>query len=241
MSPDNLTMVVPSRGRPDNAVKVIDAWHDTGAFGVGRLIFAIDADDPQVGAYPKASPMGVETWVEPTWLSMVDKLNRVALFLARAEDPPYAVGFAGDDHLPRSPGWAQQIIAALRDQGSGIAYGDDRMHGRRLSTWWVTTTDIVAALGRMVPAPVEHLYSDTSVMVLGQKAGCLTYVPGAVLEHVHPFASKTGWDQQYLRVNRPEQYHNDRAAYCAWLDKGLAADVATIRALREPADLTSNQ
>ncbi len=39
---------------------------------------------------------------------------------------------------------------------------------------------------------------------LGTAAGCLTYLPDAIVEHLHPSAGKAALDEGYGRVNAPE-------------------------------------
>lgn len=228
-------VIVPSRGRPESVARVVEAWHATGAFGSADLLFAIDGDDPYSGAYLASVPSGTAGLVAlPQWKPMVRKLNEVAV---ERVNEYFALGFAGDDHLPRTPGWAGRYVDALYELGTGIVYGDDLIQREQLPTQWAMTADIVRALGRMVPADVEHLYCDNAVADLGRCAGCLRYLPDVVVEHVHPIAGKAPMDLGYVRVNRPEQYRRDGAAYQRWVAEQLETDAATVRALRaQPVD-----
>jgi len=238
----DLLVIVPSRGRPESLARVATAWHRTGAFADGfGLVFAVDADDPSLPEYREAlvlvstisfpAPTPVEMVVADAWYPMVEKLNRVAAPVA-AGHGYFAIGFAGDDHLPRTPGWAGRYLAELRELGTGIVYGDDGIQGQRLPTQWAMTADIVRALGRMVPADVEHLYCDNAIKDLGEAVGCLRYLPDVLIEHMHPVAGKAPMDAGYARVNRAEQYAKDRAAYETWRDRLLPDQAAMVRALR---------
>lgn len=238
-----LLIIVPTRSRPQNVGKVVDAWLETSAFRTADLLFAIDFDDPAHDGYLDALQMAARAagsigatigcHSSPSHRPLVAKLNTVAQLHAELEPGRLAIGFAGDDHLPRTPGWAQIFDDHLRRAGTGIAYCDDGYQGENLASSWVMTADIVRALGgRMVPAPVDHLYCDNAVMDLGREAGCLSYLPGVLIEHVHPVAGKTPTDEQYERVNGREQYRRDRPAYKRWKrDGGLADDAARVRAL----------
>jgi hypothetical protein len=96
------------------------------------------------------------------------------------------------------------------------------------------TADIVRALGKMVPAPVDHLYCDNAIRDLGRRADCLTYLPDVLIEHMHPAAGKASTDPQYQRVNSRQQYKGDRAAYHQWIESAqLELDAATVRKLTE--------
>lgn len=240
----DLLVIVPSRGRPESLERMAAAWYDTGAFTDGAgLIFAVDLDDPASPRYREAldrlaaadpGPTPINLMNAGPWRPMVHKLDgAAALFAGQGH---FALGFAGDDHLPRTPGWAARYLEALHELGTGIVYGDDGIQGERLPTQWAMTADIVRALGRMVPAPVEHMACDNSVMDLGRLASCLRYLPDVVIEHMHPLAGKAEWDTGYARVNRAEQYQKDLAVYADWQRSGMAEDVAKVREIRRRSD-----
>lgn len=234
----DLLIIVPSRGRPGSVARVVDAWRATGALDVAHLVWVVDADDPAIDGYRQAVPdepgtAPVARYEVPRWMPMVRKLDLVA---ADARETYWSIGFAGDDHVPRTPGWAARYVEELRRLGTGIVYGDDGYQGKRLPTQWAMTSDIVRALGRMVPAPVEHLYCDNAVADLGRAAGCLVYLPDVVIEHRHPLVGAAPWDEQYRRVNSSEQYARDRAAYERWRAEQMGADVDAVRQLRQTPD-----
>lgn len=232
-----LLVIVPSRGRPESVARVAQAWHETGAYDDAHLVFAIDEDDPRYAEYyGQPLPAGAPqlTFVALSeWQPMVGKLNECAV-AAAASNPPWAgIAFMGDDHLPRTAGWTGKVLTALTELRTGIVYSADGIQNERLPTWWAMTPDIISTLGKMVPAPVEHLYSDNAIKELGVRAGCLHYLPDVLIEHMHPFARKADWDAGHLRVNSPEQYVKDGAAYKRWLTTQLPMDAAIVRTLRE--------
>jgi hypothetical protein len=234
-----LLVVVPSRTRPQNVRRLVDAWRDTGALGVASMRVDIDADDPEFRGYLRLAesfPRGVRLAVGHRWRSLVWKLNRAT----RQECESYfALGFMGDDHLPRTQGWVQRYLDELHELRTGIVYGDDGYQHENTPTQWAMTSDICRALGgRMVPAPVDHLYCDDAVRDLGKLAGCLRYLPDVTIEHMHPSAGKAQRDEQYVRVNSQAQYGRDRPAYCAWResldDEGLGSQAERVHSLRSP-------
>lgn len=234
----DLAIIVPTRGRPENIRKVISAWDFTNAWDHARMVLVADADDPEIEGYRVVAAQTnnfrpgtpVDLIEIPKWLPMVHKLNAAARNLALGGY--FAVGFAGDDHLPQTIGWAKTYLTALRELETGMVYGDDGYQGRKLSTEWAVTADVIDHLGRMVPAPVEHMYCDNSMMDLFGAAGALKHLPEVRIEHMHPVAGKAQSDAQYERVNHRDQFAKDRRAYEGWRRAGLDSDVATVRLLR---------
>lgn len=227
-----LTVLVPTRSRPQNVVPVIQAWHATGAFHVATLVFGIDVDDSQYDKYVEISKQHPEPQfgLLPEWQPLVPKLNKMAL-LAAQESP--IVAFMGDDHLPRTALWAHHLIEDhLISRGQQkIWYGRDGFQDQRLPTWWSMDSRVIQTLGRMVPAPVQHLYCDNAIKVLGEKADTLGYDERILIEHMHPLAGKGTMDAQYERVNRNAQYETDQRLFAGWHMGQADEDARLIRSI----------
>lgn len=234
-----MLIIVPTRSRPENVAKVVRAWEDTDAFRDADLCFAYDLDDPKVNDYVDIFRVYELTSVRlAEWKPLVPKLNEVAVAASRSggADRYFAIGFAGDDHLPRTYGWAARYLDELEMMGTGVVSCPDGFRRDKLPTQWAMTADIVRALGRMVPAPVDHLYCDNAVQDLATAADCYAYLDDVLIEHMHPLAGrrepKAAWDDQYRHVNRPEQFRQDSEAYEKWKGWQAGEDVATVRELR---------
>jgi hypothetical protein len=232
MVTDRLLVIVPTRGRPGNIGTIVRAWSRTRAPECADLLLVIDMDDPRRDDYDTDDlPGWVRPVLEPKWQPMVPKLNTAAVMFCGEYR---AVGFAGDDHIPRTIGWARTYLDQLAELRVGIVHGDDGTWAGSLPTEWAMSSVIVQALGRMVPAPVEHLYCDNAIMDLGNTAGCLRYLPQVSIEHMHPSAGKALTDAGYARVNDPRQYKRDEQALVRWrrAETGLAHDAAIVSRLR---------
>lgn len=226
-----LVVIVPSRGRPEKARAFVQAFADTRT--VAHLVFAIDEDDPTRDEYAAllGEPVSaIDTGGLPA--TMVRALNASAIKRATSDDPPFAVAFMGDDHMPRTFGWDAAYLEALRELGTGMVYGNDLLQGGKLPTQVAVTADIVRALGYMAPPALTHLYVDNFWLDLGRAAGCIQYLPDVIVEHRHPVAGKAQWDEGYRRVNDATMYDRDHAAYQKYLAESFAADVAKVQALR---------
>lgn len=232
----NLTILVPTRSRPQNVLPIIHAWHETKAFDDGAtLCFIVDEDDPTADQYRskifQSGQYGRSLFAHwmPQWKPLVPKLNHIAA----GHTYSTMVGFAGDDHLPRTPGWAARYQEELTKLGTGIVSCPDGLRSDDLPTQWAMTADIVSALGRMVPAPVAHLYCDNSIRDLGSGAHCYRWLDDVLIEHMHPLAGKVASDEQYRAVNSAEQYSRDRAAYARWTYLGMRRDAELVKGLKE--------
>src|SRR5690606_31550877 len=95
------------------------------------------------------------------------------------------------------------------------------------------TSNIVTALGYMAPPDLVHLFLDNAWLDWGRGAECLTYLPGTVIEHMHPAAGKAANDAGYLEANSQTRFTADRDAYEQYTATQLADDIKKLEALKE--------
>lgn len=247
MSPTDagLLMIVPSRGRPQSVHRMINAWVETDAYADATLVFAIDEDDPEYRAYYSSREREenlrgrelVSFLSLPEWLPMVKKLNACAVRAEMFKKPAWgAIGFMGDDHLPRTKGWAGEFLRELKEMRTGIVFGQDGFRTDDLPTHWAMTPDIIRALGRMVPAEVQHLYCDNAIRDLGVMAGCIRQLSDVLIEHMHPLAGKAETDAGYAAVNSAGRYAEDGQTYRLWRHLQMREDARIVRELKEAHD-----
>lgn len=226
----DLVVIVPSRGRPHTVAEMAEAFERTCTEITTDLVIAVDADDPRRSEYEAVTlaqrGYGVLLVVNSP-SSMVRALNYTASMLIEDRNPS-TIAFMGDDHRPRTKGWDRAYLDALAVR-PGIVYGNDLIQGPNLPTQCAMSTEVVRALGHMAPPVLTHLYVDNYWRDLGRAADCLTYLPDVVIEHVHPIAGKAAVDDGYRRVNAPEMYHRDSAAYEAYMTEYGGRDVAAVR------------
>lgn len=218
----DLTVVVPSRGRPQAAAELAQAFADTCTANT-RLVFALDEDDEYLDAYANTGAIEFNISTAPS--TMVKALNEVAVRFAGVT---YAIGFMGDDHRPRTKGWDARYVDELFAMGTGIVYGNDLLQGRRIPTQVAMTSNIVQTLGYMAPPAFTHLFVDNYWKQLGHGAHCLRYLPDVIIEHMHPAAGKAFWDEGHRRVNTPDMYLRD-STVMSTID--LTDDIAKVCAL----------
>lgn len=247
-----ILLIVPTRGRPVRAETFVDRWAAS-SVGLSDVVLCVDSDDPTFPEYqrrfgtPRAAlgDSAARLWVdEPAHLG--PWTNRAAV--RHAELYPM-LGSVGDDHR-LTPGWEEAVTMNLAELGTGIVHCNDGSHEGRLPTAWIMTSDIVRALGWMVPPGIEHLYIDRAVNLLGREAGCMRYLPDVDIIHEHPNAIarseperlKLMADGLYERSNSEERWHVDGLAWDAWRrgmdeddfdpDSPAAWAIGRVRALR---------
>lgn len=210
MKKNNL-ILVPTRGRPHNAIEVLKSHKEFSC--KSDLLFVVDTDDDELINYRSA--VGVEhiVEVENNTRGMAYPLNVAAKKYANEYE---FFTFIGDDHRLRTPDWDIALMRAIGNR-PGLAYGNDLLQGENLPTAVMMAGAIVRALGGMVPPKLKHLYLDNFWKALGNDLGNLAYLPGVVIEHLHPIAGKAEWDEGYRTVNADEIYTFDRLMFDAYI------------------------
>lgn len=227
-----LAVIVPTRGRPGNAARLAEAFRDTHALDAVP-VFVADADDPELPVYRRMlDEKRIPRLVIPpagtvSGGGMQAPLNYAVMRYASLYE---AVGFMGDDHLPRTVNWDSRIMDALDSLEPRIVYGNDLLQGAALPTAVFMQSRMVKAMGFMAPRVLRHLYIDNFWKELGEQLGALRYLPDVVIEHLHPAAGKAAMDDRYRAVNAPEVDDGDRADWLEYRDgDGFAYCLKKIR------------
>lgn len=230
MSNNRIAVVVPSRGRPASCLEMIRTINETTNGDVDILI-GVDNDDPELEKYrdlmtPRVIVDKRRSLSE--WTNLLCKHS-----LGWNEDIEFFVTM-GDDHRPRTMNWHTELAKAIHSlDGPGFAYGDDMFHGSGLCTSWMTSIEIVKALGWMMVPTCHHMYVDNAIMELGERIERLAYCPSVQIEHMHPEAEKGIWDDTYLTTNNEKQYLADLRGFRKWRYSTMfEQDVRIVSSLR---------
>lgn len=210
---DDMLVIVPTRGRPQNMVELIHTWIDTAQFA--HLLFVVDDDDPELKNYLAA----FEDNRSPGIFLEVDSRARLGGTLnkwsVKKSEEYDVIGFMGDDHRPRTLSWDNKVMDAFETlpNGSGFVYGNDLNWGEGLPTSVFISSDIIETLGFMVPKGMIHLYFDNFWLDFGRALGRIVYLPDVIIEHMHPSVGKAINDAGYQEVNAPTMFDHDREVY----------------------------
>lgn len=226
----DLLIIVPSRGRPGNVARLLEAVHRLRQLDT-HVVVGTDADDETLPQYEgvcrKAAGDG-------DWLATQDRLGLAEytnqLAMTYGSDYKYLASF-GDDHLPVTRGFDRALCRGIEDMGgTGFTYPWD---GQRedVPQAVVLSGDIVQALGWMCLPGLQHYYVDNVWNDLGQQAGCIRHLRAVLVEHIHPGTGRAEVDDTYSAA--AEKLAADRAAYEAWRQERLQDDARMVLALRE--------
>lgn len=209
-----LAVIVPTRGRPENAARLAEAFRETTTLDAVP-VFTADDDDPRLDDYMQLLRDGTlpRLVIHNGGGGMGAALNYAATRYAELYG---SVGFMGDDHLPRTHGWDAQVLDVLDSLEPRVVYGNDLLQGANLPTAVFLQSRLVQAMHMMAPPVMRHLYLDNFWKELGEQLGGLVYLDKVVIEHLHPVAGKAEWDERYVAVNAPEVDHADRTAWLAY-------------------------
>lgn len=226
----DLTILVPSKGRPKSAVQLYESFRDTTTAST-ELVIVCDESDLYLPTYfSLLTGVGRVVVVPGGRRGMCDALNQA--YQGMAESLGLAVGFMGDDHRPRTRGWDSNYLEALANLGSGFVYGNDLFQYEAIPTQVAMTSDIPEKLGYMVPLGFQHLCVDVVWKDWGMAINKLTYLPDTVIEHMHPLAGKGKSDSNYQAVNNHVVAESDIAEYKRYNESGeFGRDVARISEL----------
>lgn len=214
-----LAVIVPTRGRPANAARLARAFRETDALNA-LPVFVADWDDETLPGYRKLLDDGEIPRLmilESSGHGMCRALNHAAIRYAELYE---AVGFMGDDHLPRTLGWDDSVLESLDSLEPRIVYGNDLLQGPNLPTAVFMQSRMIKVMEMMAPPVMRHLYLDNFWKELGEALGGLVYRPDVIIEHLHPVNGKAEWDERYRVVNAPERDQNDRRAWLEYRHDG---------------------
>jgi hypothetical protein len=220
MSNSNL-VILPSRSRPDNVERCINALKENSVVSD----FCVAIDDDQSDLYPRLDDVIYE--VNPR-LRMNGTLNLVANKYA---DKYKTIYFLGDDHLVKTKSWDRHLAEAINIKGYGLAYGNDLLQGKNLATAVMMSTNIIQTLGFMAPPKLIHLFMDNFWMTLGLKINSLYYFDDVIIEHLHPYVGKAEMDAGYAEANSEAVGTADQKEFVRYLSEEFEDDLKKVMKL----------
>jgi hypothetical protein len=182
----DLLLAVPSRGRPHNIARLVEALKET-CTAETDVYVGLDADDPALPEYRNAheacgEPGFVSYDVEPGLRKVTAWTNHL---VSTGRGSYRAFGQVGDDNVFRTPGWDTRIMEAL--EKTPFAFGNDQYPSRvpgTLSCHVFMRAEVVEKLGYFGPPSIAHMYVDVAWYAWGTACG-ITYLHDVLIPHLH--------------------------------------------------------
>lgn len=189
--------ILPSRGRPHNVARFLQAYESTGA--TTQVLLRIDDDD-------SGYDVSHENWIVEVGprLPLSDIYNGI---YRHYRCPWY--GFIADDIVPETLNWDTRLIDVAAHDGMAVPSGGHELHG---TPHFVLGADLVHSVGWLCLPGLHRLYIDTVWGDIASQRGVLRRVPEVVLAHHHFSNGKALMDATYRKPNRDE----DRKTYENW-------------------------
>ena len=223
----DMAILVPTRGRPGNAARLVDACAKTCRADT-VIVFGRDEDD--TSQYPDARHYGAEALIRPR-MGLAPWTNELALWALDRHPNLAALCSLGDDHVPKTDGWDEALIEALHQIDGGWAYPDDARRDD-IAEAVAVTSSIVKGLGWMALPDLHHWCIDNAWTKLAAAVGRLEYLHHVKVPHYHPHSPVPAYqvpaDATYEEARW--SYDLDKRRYLHWRDQGgLARDAAKVR------------
>jgi hypothetical protein len=219
----DLLVIVPSRNRPQNIARLLDAVHDTAKMKT-HVRVCVDTDDPELERYEyvmsKAARDGDHMNTGPR-MGLTAWTNEVAL--RECGDYPYLASL-GDDMIPETQGWDRALIRGIQRMGNtGFTYPWDGIR-EDIPEAVCMSSDIVEALGWMALPDLDHWYIDNVWADLGRGAGCI--------RHLRAISVRHAWKADKTSKDSGEKLIADRDKYYSWRKTRMADDIKAVLAAR---------
>ncbi len=221
-----ITLLVPTRARPDNVRRLLTSVDDT-AHGDVAAYFYVDEDDPTrdetvgvISDWGGVALVGPRVVLSETW-------NR-----CWSEADPDVAMHCGDDIAFRTVGWDDEVLHQFDRFPDRIAFvhGEDGIQGGRIGTHGFLHRRWVEAVGYFVPPYFSSDFNDLWLSEVADALGRRVYLPDVYTEHMHPVAGKAPLDQTH-RERLARHQRDDVARIYRDHASERAADVEKLRAV----------
>lgn len=210
MNHNKLAITVPSRGRPQNLIRLWKAIKKTST--MDHKIF-VRLDDDDKSKYPELDNV---TYIVGPRIFFTASLNELAE--VAVEEGFTHIAILGDDVVPETVGWDEKMVNALSDLG--VVYGSDgleHLHGPDLPTHVVVPIEMYKRLGWIGLPTSRHLFCDNTWRELGKLTEFI-YLPDVKLSHYHRWNKAAPDDKTYQEANDKVKREFDRIAFETWRD-----------------------
>jgi FKBP-type peptidyl-prolyl cis-trans isomerase 2 len=205
-----VSLLCPTRGRPDNVMRLLRSILKTAIFKDRiEILFYIDMDDSRLRDYQQIFDLGCKTefstllgceaiWGEPTtvskcWNTLAERCKGSILALAN------------DDQVYVDKGWDIVLDFEIKKFPDKIfcMWFNDGINGPNFCAFPIISRKWYETLGYFTPHIFKYFYVDTWIMDVAKRIDRLHHIPYILVEHMHFTQWKSPYDETYRR-NRSE-------------------------------------
>lgn len=202
-----ISLLVPSRGRPELLRRMITSAKSCGA-GMHEILVRLDSDDSTFRKYDRHSVNVLKTGMTASVGVCWNELARLAKgdWLMMGNDDLVFMSENWDCALKNrlESAWDDKIFVAWCNDGSNKA--SKRCAFPIVSRKWYET------LGYFAPECFHFLWHDTWVWDIGVKLDRLLHIPDILIEHRHFAFKKAVYDDTYRRHREGAEQQLNRKA-----------------------------
>lgn len=212
-------IILPTKGRPQNLRRFIEAYKETG--GTLPIWVIFDAAD----AYRYNDIETPNHWRRlsaPAGTNLGGIFNLI--FKKYPNESYYAM--AADDVIPETYGW--DVIMADRCSPDMIVWGWDGIQNERLPVHPFIGGDLVRKLGWWAAPGLKHWFVDNVWKHVADSLECGVYLSDIKMTHHHHINGKALWDKTYRQ--QPDSYIDERA-YSKFMRDEFSGLIGRIKSL----------
>lgn len=193
---DAITLCCPTRNRPGNVRRMLSSALETAAHpDLVEAVFRADDDAP--GSVPPdvADRERVTVITGPRAV-----LSGLWTECARVADGTILMQ-CDDEAVFRSEGWDDLVREAFASVPDRIlfAHGGDGHQPPEFGALGFVSREWADVVGYFTPPYFSCDYGDTWLNDVANMLGRRRYIPGVLIEHLHPVAGKAAWDETHLQ------------------------------------------
>lgn len=206
-----ISIIIPTRSRPNNVIRLIESLHNTANVDNLQIILRIDDDDVSYDDLQLSCDI-----VKKPRNKFLSDLWQEAVPEAKHD----IVMACADDVIFRTKNWDQTIINIMKDPVNTLCFlwCNDLYQGPRLATLPFVTRAWINAVGFLMPSGYARDWCDTHLHDIARKlrklgAEAMVYLKDVVIEHMHPAAGKSNYDETYtyrLKMSCPQRIFDGR-------------------------------
>ena len=193
--------IIPTRARPHNISRLVEAYVKTGASTPVEL--CVDVDD--LDSYKNID-------IPSEWrIAVGDRAPLSVIYnnaYARHKEEPW-FGFIADDVVPITNEWDIKLIEVAGYDGMSVPDGGETTGG---CPHFVLGGELVRSVGWLSLPGLDRLYIDTAWGVIAKSKGVYREIHDVKLEHRHFSNGKAMMDSTYRKLNK----EHDKFIYDNW-------------------------